>query len=165
MPKGPHGYCRSQKYQLGRRCLQKLLITSRCKVRILTKNAAVKGDFDIIARYADRVELSLSLTAPPSNADALQVLELNASPIEERVDALRAAKPLGITIYGILCPSLPGIGNTPDAFAELLDITLSLAPTAIWTEPVNPRGPGLKNCEDIVDPQSKSIRSGKSIFP
>jgi hypothetical protein len=23
---------------------------------------------------------------------------------------------------------------------------LSLEPTAIWTEPVNPRGPGLKNC-------------------
>jgi hypothetical protein len=54
---------------------------------------------------------------------------------------------MGIRIYGILCPCLPGVANTSGAFGELLDIMLSLEPTSIWAEPVNPRGPGLKYCE------------------
>ena len=138
----------AQKFQLGRKCLQKLLTTSKCKVRVLTKNAAVKRDFDLIQQYADRIELSLSLTAPSSKSSIMRILEPNASPIEARIEVLQAARQLGISIYGILCPSLPGVANTADAFGELLDIVLSLKPTAIWTEPVNPRGPGLKNCAE-----------------
>lgn len=137
----------AQKYQLGRRCLQKILTISSCKVRILTKNAAVQNDFDLIEQYADRVELSLSLTAPPSKNSIIGILEPNASPIEARIDVLQAAKRMGIRIYGILCPCLPGVADTSGEFGELLDILLSLEPTAIWAEAVNPRGPGLKNCE------------------
>ncbi len=138
----------AQKFQLGRKCLQKLLTTSRCKVRILTKNAAVKKDFDLIQQYADRVEVSLSLTAPPSKSSIVKILEPDASPLAARIEVLQAAQQLGIPNYGILCPSLPGLANTSKAFGELLDIVLSLKPTAIWTEPVNPRGPGLKNCAE-----------------
>ena len=138
----------AQKFQLGRKCLQKLLTTSRCKVRILTKNAAVQDDFDLIRQYADRVELSLSLTAPPSKSSLIRILEPNASPLVDRIKALQTAKGMGIPVYGILCPCLPGVADTSDAFGELLDIMLSLEPTSIWTEPVNPRGPGLKNCAE-----------------
>jgi DNA repair photolyase len=138
----------AQKFQLGRKCLQEVLTTSRCKIRILTKNAAVKGDFDLIRQYADRVELSLSLTAPPSKSSIMRVLEPNASPVEARIEVLQAAKRMGIPVFGILCPCLPGVADTSTAFGELLDIMLSLEPTAIWTEPVNPRGPGLKNCAE-----------------
>ena len=140
----------AQKFQLGRKCLQEVLTTSRCMVRILTKNAAVRDDFDLMQQYADRVELSLSLTAPPSKNSIVRVLEPNASPIEARIEVLQAAKRMGIPVYGILCPCLPGVANTSGAFGELLDIMLSLEPTAIWTEPVNPRGPGLKNCAELL---------------
>jgi DNA repair photolyase len=94
------------------------------------------------------VELSLSLTAPPSKTNLIKILEPNASPLVERIKALQAAKKMGIPVYGILCPCLPGVADTSDTFGELLDIMLSLEPTAIWTEPVNPRGPGLKNCAE-----------------
>lgn len=138
----------AQNFQLGRTCLKEVLTTSRCKVRILTKNAAVQADFDLIRQYADRVELSLSLTAPPAKSSIMRLLEPNASPVEDRIEVLQAAKRMGIPVYGILCPCLPGIADTSAAFGELLDIMLSLEPTAIWTEPVNPRGPGLKNCAE-----------------
>ena len=138
----------AQKFQLGRKCLQEVLTTSSCKVRILTKNAAVRDDFDLMQQYADRIELSLSLTAPPSKNNIMKILEPNASPIESRIEALQTAKRMGIPIYGILCPCLPGVADTSAAFGELLDIMLSLEPTAIWTEPVNPRGPGLRNCAE-----------------
>ena len=140
----------AKKYQLGRKCLQKVLTTSSCKVRILTKNAAVRKDFDLLQQYSKRVELALSLTAPPSKNSILRILEPNASPIEARIEVLQAARRSGIPIYGILCPCLPGISNTSNAFGELLDIILSLTPTSIWTEPVNPRGPGLKICTELL---------------
>ena len=138
----------AQKFQLGRKCLQEVLTTSRCKVRILTKNAAVRNDFDLIRQYADRVELSLSLTAPPSKNSLIGIIEPNASPLVDRIKALQSAKRMGIPVFGILCPCLPGVADTAAEFGELLDIMLSLEPTAIWTEPVNPRGPGLKNCAE-----------------
>lgn len=138
----------AQKFQLGRKCLQEILTTSRCKVRILTKNAAVQDDFDLIRQYADRVELSLSLTAPPSKKSLIRVIEPNASPLVDRIEALQSAKRMGIPVFGILCPCLPGVADTAAEFGELLDIMLSLKPTAIWTEPVNPRGPGLMNCAE-----------------
>ena len=137
----------ARKFELGKKCLREILTNSKCKVRILTKNAAVKIDFDLLQQHAERVELALSLTAPPSKQRIIKTLEPNASPIEERIEVLQAAKRRGIPIYGILCPCLPGVANTSDAFGELLDIILSLEPTAVWTEPVNPRGPGLQNCE------------------
>ena len=137
----------AQKYRLGRKCLQKVLTTSRCKVRILTKNEAVQNDFDLLEQYSNRVELSLSLTAPLSKSRVMKILEPQASPIGARIEVLKTAKRMGIRIYGILCPCLPGIASEPGEFGELLDILLSLEPTAIWTEPVNPRGPGLRNCE------------------
>jgi len=141
----------AKKFQLGRKCLQEVLTTSRCKVRILTKNAAVQDDFDLIRQYADRVEMSLSLTAPPSKNSLIRIIEPNASPLVDRIEALQSAKRMGIPVFGILCPCLPGVADTSAAFGELLDIMLSLEPTAIWTEPVNPRGPGLRNCAERLD--------------
>ncbi|CAB1078249.1 hypothetical protein D1AOALGA4SA_6005 [Olavius algarvensis Delta 1 endosymbiont] len=138
----------AQKFDLGRRCLRQILTTAGCRVRILTKNAAVKGDFDVMQQFADRVELSLSLTAPPSKDRIMRVLEPNASSVEDRIEALQTAKRRKIPLFGILCPCLPGIADTSADFGELLDVMLSLEPTAIWTEPVNPRGPGLKNCAE-----------------
>lgn len=78
----------------------------------------------------------------------MRVLEPNASSVEDRIEALQTAKRRKIPLFGILCPCLPGIADTSADFGELLDVMLSLEPTAIWTEPVNPRGPGLKNCAE-----------------
>lgn len=140
----------AQKFQLGRKCLQEILTTSRCKVRILTKNATVRNDFDLIRQYAGRVELSLSLTAPPSKNSLIRILEPNASPLVDRIKALQSARRMGIPVFGILCPCLPGVADTSAEFGELLDIMISLEPTAIWTEPVNQRGLGLRNCAELL---------------
>ena len=53
----------AQDYNLGRRCLEALLAEPGWTVRILTKNAAVSKDFDLIERHRDRVMVGISL--PP----------------------------------------------------------------------------------------------------
>ncbi len=71
----------AQKFRLGRKCLQQVLSNSRCKVRILTKNVAVRDDFDLIQQYAGRIELSMSLTAPPYAGPAPAFIACGYGPI------------------------------------------------------------------------------------
>ena len=135
----------AQKQNLGRRCLENLLSSSRCRVRILTKNAAVINEYDLLEKQRDRVTLSLSLTAPQSKEHLAKVLEPNASTISERLEALEEAKRRGIPIYGMICPCIPGLAACEADFKELLQTVLGFNPSTIWTEPVNPRGKSLIN--------------------
>jgi DNA repair photolyase len=83
----------AQQYNLGRRCLEALLEGTKCQVRILTKNAAVERDLDLIARYKDRVHLGLSLTAPRAKAHLATLLEPQASPMAERLRGAQGGPP------------------------------------------------------------------------
>lgn len=81
----------TQQHQLGRRCLEAVLSQPGWTVRILTKNAAVSGDFDLIERHRDRVLLGLSLTATEDKSRITAVTEPWASPVSERMKTLEQA--------------------------------------------------------------------------
>ena len=83
----------AQEHGLGRRCLEAILSEPGWTFRILTKNAAVLNDFDLIERHRDRVLVGISLTATESNANLASEIEPNASTIRERRRALRIARP------------------------------------------------------------------------
>jgi len=140
----------AQTYGLGRKCLEKLLRESKARVRILTKNAAVANELDLLSEYRDRVTLSLSITAPLSKEKVAEVLEPKASSIKERLDALQAAHEAKVPIFGMLCPCLPGVANRLGYLEEMLDMILPFEPETIWAEPVNPRGPGLRLCQEAL---------------
>ncbi len=110
----------SQELHLGRRCLEAILAEPRWTVRILTKNAAVVEDFDLIKKHRDRVLVGLSLTGTPDKEGVLAVVEPHASPISERMAALQKAHKLGLRTYGMLCPLLPGIADAPEQIGELV---------------------------------------------
>ena len=50
------------------------------------------------------------------------MVEPNASPISERLSALRKAHDMGLRTYGMLCPLLPGISDAPTAVDELVRV-------------------------------------------
>jgi len=83
----------AQEHDLGRRCLEALLAEPGWTVRILTKNAGVANDFDLIKKYKDRVLVGLSLTGTRDKQDILSIIEPNASPISERFAALKSGEP------------------------------------------------------------------------
>jgi len=140
----------AQEYDLGRRCLEKILGGSTAKVRVLTKNAAVAKDVDLLAEYRDRVVLGLSITAPLSKAKVAEVLEPRASSIQARLDALRAAHEAKVPIFGMLCPCLPGVADRQADLDEMFAMIQPFNPVTIWAEPVNPRGPGLSLCQNAL---------------
>ena len=70
----------AQELNLGRGCLEALLAEPEWEVRILTTNAAVSNDFDVVKKYRDRVAVGLSLTGTIHKQKVLSVIEPYASP-------------------------------------------------------------------------------------
>lgn len=137
----------AQTYALGRRCLQALLAQPGWTVRVLTKNAAVEHDFDLIQQHRDRVLVGLSLTASSSKAAAIEAVEPNASPLAQRMATMQKAHGLGLRTFGMLCPLLPGIGDDAQTVHQLVEFALACGVEEVFVEPVNGRGPGLKLTE------------------
>jgi len=134
----------AQKHGLGRKCLRFLLEETPAQVRILTKNAAVNEDFDLLKKYRRRVIVGLSTGIPASREDAAAAVEPNASSIRDRLATLKKASKMRLRTYGMLCPCLPGIADGQEAVEEMFDAVLACNVEDIWLEPVNPRGSGLK---------------------
>ena len=133
----------AQELRLGRRCLEAILTEPGWTVRILTKNAAVAGDFDLIAKHRDRVLIGLSLTGTPDKEKALLAVEPNASPIGSRMAALGQAHKMGLRTYGMMCPLLPGIADAPEQLAEMVEFCKTVGAEEVFAEAVNARGNGL----------------------
>jgi len=140
----------AQERNLGRHLLSAILSKSTCSVRILTKNASIVKDFDLISKYRNRVMVGLSITAPVHNEHLVKVIEPNASSITERLQVLYMARDMGLRTYGMICPVLPGIGTSQAGYESMLDSVLAASPEMIWTEPLNARGPGIINCANAL---------------
>lgn len=133
----------AQSYHLGRKCLDAILTESDWCVRILTKNAAVVRDFDLIAKYRARVLVGLSITGTIEKSRILNLIEPHASPIGQRIRALREAHRRGLRTYGMLCPLLPGIADSSEQVNELVQLVLDCGVEEIFIEPANARGRSL----------------------
>lgn len=140
----------AQEHQLGRRCLTAVLAQPDWTVRILTKNAAVTRDFDVVEQYRDRVLVGLSLTGTAEASPVLNIIEPYASPIEQRMAALQKAHALGLRTYGMLCPLLPGIADAPDTIDKLVEFVAQCGAEEIFVEPVNSRGPALRVTQESL---------------
>ena len=140
----------AQEHDLGRRCLEALLAEPGWTVRILTKNAAVAEDFDVIKKHKDRVLVGISLTGTTEKEDILSIIEPNASPISERLAALRKAHRMGLRTYGMLCPLLPGIANDPKQIDTLVRLVKGCGAEEVFSEAVNSRGNGLTKTEKAL---------------
>ena len=149
-PPWTHGARPAQQYNLGRRCLEALLLQPDWTVRILTKNAAVARDFDLIEKHRERVLVGLSLTGTSSKDAVLNAIEPKASPVSERMAVLREAHQRGLRTYGMLCPLMPGIANAPDHIEALVSFLQECGVEEIFSEAVNQRGPGLKYTEEAL---------------
>jgi DNA repair photolyase len=141
----------AKEHDLGRRCLQAILEEPGWSVRVLTKNVAVQEDFGLVEKHRDRVLVGLSITATPDKGGIISVLEPNASPIRERMAAVKEAHRLGIRTYAMFCPLILGIADSPEQIDELVRFALECGAEEIFVEPANPRGPGLRLCQEALE--------------
>jgi DNA repair photolyase len=135
---------------LGRGCLKAILDEPGWTVRVLTKNAEVRCDFDVLAKHREHCSVGLSTTFLPSDTAAARALEPYASPPEERFGALLAAYAAGLTTFGMLCPLVPAFYQTQEKVDRLFEAALLAHPVEIFAEVLNPRGKGLIHTRDAL---------------
>jgi len=140
----------AQRYDLGHRCLEAVLSQPGWTVRILTKNAAVRKDFDLIEEHRDRVLVGLSITATPDKSDVVSIIEPNVSSIQDRIEVMAEASSRGLRTYAMFCPILPGIADSAEQIDEMVKLAAESQAEEIFVEPVNARGPGLRLCEEAL---------------
>ncbi len=133
----------AQEHDLGRKCLEEILPHKGWDVRILTKNAAVTADFDLVQKYRVRIRIGLSLTGTKAKQDVIKAIEPNASTISKRMAAMKKAHRMGLRTYGMLCPLLPGISDSYEDILELVGFAKECGAEEVFAEGVNPRGKGL----------------------
>jgi DNA repair photolyase len=105
-----------EKYELTRNCLKHLLRYNRT-ISILTKSALVTRDIDLLSQFKE-CEVGFTITTYDDNIR--KVLEPEASPIEERITALRKLHDHGITTYVFLGPIIPVLSE--QTLTQLLEV-------------------------------------------
>ncbi len=151
----------AQKYNLGRECLKAVLSQSGWSVRILTKNNAVLKDFDLIEQYKSRILIGTSITATPDKQNIISLIEPYASSIGERMTILREAHALGFRTYGMFCPLLPGVADSPESIDQFVQLASEVGAEEVFIEPVNPRGQALKLIGEVLKSKGYHFESAK----
>ncbi|WP_419778824.1 hypothetical protein [Maridesulfovibrio sp.] len=133
-------------------CLHEVLTNnSSCQIRVLSKNAGIVDVLKDFTEYKDRILFSLSITAPASMQDFIDIVEPNTSTIQERHEAMTEAHALGFRMYGMVCPCMPGIMTSLEQIKSTFQKILDLNPEEIFVEPVNSRGQGFNNMIAALD--------------
>ena len=128
---------------LVRRALEIILNESDLNVRILTRSPLARGDFDLYARFRQRLVFGMSL--PTLNDDLRKMYEPKAPGVQKRLETLHLAKDKGLHVYIAMAPTGPecqegDLERTLEAIKEFKPIT-------IFHEPINLRA---KNVERIA---------------
>ncbi len=108
------------RYRLTRRLLE-VLIGCDFPVAIQTKSARVLRDLDLIRQLSDA---EVGFTIATEDERIAKLFEPHASPISERIDALRHFRRAGIATYAFCGPLLPG---DPDRLAAQLGDVIEYA--------------------------------------
>ncbi|MCX6571522.1 MAG: radical SAM protein [Candidatus Aminicenantes bacterium] len=102
-----------ERYALTRRSLE-VLVGRDFPVEIQTKSARVRRDLDIIRRIPD---VEVGFTIATDDETIAGMFEPRASPVGERVEALKEFKAAGVSTFAFAGPLLPG---NPERLAALL---------------------------------------------
>jgi len=141
----------TREYRLGRRCLKAILLERGWTVRILSKSDGIADSFRLIERHRERVLVGVSITAPLRHEAAIQVLEPHATPIIDRMLVMLEAAGRGLRTYAMFCPLLPGIADSQASLDRLIEFAVKCRAEEIFAEPANPRGPGLRLCQEALE--------------
>lgn len=110
-----------RKLQITRGLLQ-VCLDYRHPVNILTKNALVTRDLDILVQLAEKNLVTVSLSIPTINEELRRKLEPRTSSVNTKLKALETLSQNGIPTHVMVAPMIPAL-NTP----EILQIVKTIS--------------------------------------
>lgn len=123
-----------QNYEVSRRCLN-LLLRYGFPVTILTKNALVRNDFDILE--GENVKLGATITTMDENLR--RKIEPGASKTIERINVLKEAADRGIRVWVFIGPLMPFLSDTEENINAIFKALEGLKLDRIYYDKLNPR--------------------------
>lgn len=99
-----------RKLRLTRRCLE-VLADFRQPVGIVTKNALVARDADLLGELARHGAASVLLSITTLDPALRRVLEPRTSPVVARLAAIRALREAGVPVGVLVAPVIPAVNN------------------------------------------------------
>lgn len=93
---------------LTRRCIE-VFVEFRNPISILTKNALVTRDIDLLLQLAEDNAVTVALSITTLNAQLQRILEPRASSSQQRLRALEKLSKAGIPTGVMIAPILPGL--------------------------------------------------------
>lgn len=110
-----------RKLQITRRLLQ-VCLDYRHPVSIITKNALVVRDLDILSEMAKKNLVSVSISMPTINEELRKVLEPRTSSVKTKLQALNILSENGIPTHVMVAPIIPGLNSS-----EILNILKTIS--------------------------------------
>ncbi|WP_185965616.1 PA0069 family radical SAM protein [Flavobacterium zepuense] len=99
-----------RKMQITRKILQ-MFLDYRHPVDVLTKNALVTRDLDILTQLAEKNLVSVSLSIPTINEELRRKLEPRTSSVNTKLQALETLSKNGIPTHVMVAPIIPGLNS------------------------------------------------------
>lgn len=131
-------------YGLTRSCLEQLL-SHDFPTHIQTKSALVTRDIDLLSRFSDaQVMMSIGTLDDKER----RLLEPVASPIPERLDALKSLHDAGVNISVFFGPVYPTI--TVEDVPHILDVFQEAGVSELWIDRLNLKPGVWENIQKIV---------------
>lgn len=139
-----------KKYEITKKLLE-ILVDQDFPVEILTKSSLVKRDIGIIGEI-HQAEVGLTVTS--YDEKVRKAFEPGASPILDRLEALKIYSEAGIPTYAFLGPLLPFLSDT--RLEELLN-TLADRVSRVIVDRLNIKAGNWKNIEETIKNQYPDI--------
>jgi len=105
-----------RRYQLTRSCLKRLLHHD-FPVSVMTKSSLILRDIDLLTRFTS---CEVGMTVITDDDGLRSFLEPKASPIDERLDALRRLADRGIVTYAFVGPIIPSLNDGEEDLRRLI---------------------------------------------
>ncbi len=110
-----------RKLQITRKLLQ-VCLDYRHPISIITKNALVTRDLDILVEMAKKNLVSVSMSMPTIDEDLRRVLEPRTSSVTTKLQALKTLSENGIPTHVMVAPIIPGLNS-----AEILNVLKTIS--------------------------------------
>jgi DNA repair photolyase len=109
-----------RKYGATRAILDELALHAGLDISIISKSHLILRDRDVLARLAERHDLSITITVTTVDTDLARILEPRAPRPDLRLRAVRMLRDAGLDV-GVMCaPVVPGITDDPAGLDALV---------------------------------------------
>jgi DNA repair photolyase len=99
-----------KEFELTRRCLE-VFLKYRHPVGIITKNALILRDLDILKQLNEYGLIGVNISVTSLSEKTRRILEPRTTTIKKRLEAIRILSDNGIPVNAMLAPIIPGINS------------------------------------------------------